>query len=158
NLFNDKVLWNKAIELDVDRLSINPNGRLLYVPQPDARVGRNVVPPLMRAAAESMKPYMHPRVGPARVYSRCKCEMAPSIARGTLGRAEGCFRGKHRASSRKNPWHPRRPAYGCPSQHRDTANIIDSIARAWPVDPKQRVGQASCQLLAFTLLTRGSFR
>jgi hypothetical protein len=32
NLLDDKVLWNKAIEPDVDRLSINPDGRLLYVP------------------------------------------------------------------------------------------------------------------------------
>ena len=32
NLLDDKVLWNKAIDPDVDRLSINPDGRLLYVP------------------------------------------------------------------------------------------------------------------------------
>jgi hypothetical protein len=28
----DAVLWNRAIDPDVDRLSIHPNGRLLYVP------------------------------------------------------------------------------------------------------------------------------
>ena len=28
----DRVLWNRAIKPDVDRLSIHPNGRLLYVP------------------------------------------------------------------------------------------------------------------------------
>jgi DNA-binding beta-propeller fold protein YncE len=32
NLLEDKVLWNKAIDPGVDRLSINPDGRLLYVP------------------------------------------------------------------------------------------------------------------------------
>ena len=32
NLLDDKVLWNKAIDPDVDRLSIHPDGRLLYVP------------------------------------------------------------------------------------------------------------------------------
>jgi hypothetical protein len=32
NVYQDAVLWNKAIKPDVDRLSIHPNGRLLYVP------------------------------------------------------------------------------------------------------------------------------
>jgi hypothetical protein len=32
NLYQDVVLWNKAIKPGVDRLSIHPNGRLLYVP------------------------------------------------------------------------------------------------------------------------------
>jgi DNA-binding beta-propeller fold protein YncE len=32
NAYQDAVLWNKAIRPDVDRLSIHPNGRLLYVP------------------------------------------------------------------------------------------------------------------------------
>ena len=32
DLRTDAVLWNKAIDPDVDRLSINPDGRLLYVP------------------------------------------------------------------------------------------------------------------------------
>jgi hypothetical protein len=32
SLKRDTVLWNKAIDPDVDRLSIHPNGRLLYVP------------------------------------------------------------------------------------------------------------------------------
>jgi hypothetical protein len=32
SVHNDAVLWNKAIKPDVDRLSIHPNGRLLYVP------------------------------------------------------------------------------------------------------------------------------
>jgi hypothetical protein len=30
--YQDVVLWNRAIKPDVDRLSIHPNGRLLYVP------------------------------------------------------------------------------------------------------------------------------
>jgi hypothetical protein len=32
NLHTDEVLWNKAIDPDVDRLSISPDGRFLYVP------------------------------------------------------------------------------------------------------------------------------
>lgn len=32
NLYDDRVVWNKAIRPDVDRLAINPDGRLLYVP------------------------------------------------------------------------------------------------------------------------------
>jgi hypothetical protein len=32
DLHTDRILWNKAIDPDVDRLSINPDGRLLYVP------------------------------------------------------------------------------------------------------------------------------
>jgi hypothetical protein len=32
NIYDDKVLWNRVIDPDVDRLSIHPNGRLLYVP------------------------------------------------------------------------------------------------------------------------------
>ena len=32
NIYEDAVLWNRAIDPDVDRLSIHPNGRLLYVP------------------------------------------------------------------------------------------------------------------------------
>ena len=32
NVYTDAILWNKAIDPDVDRLSINPDGRLLYVP------------------------------------------------------------------------------------------------------------------------------
>jgi hypothetical protein len=32
NVYADEVLWNKVIRPDVDRLSINPDGRLLYVP------------------------------------------------------------------------------------------------------------------------------
>src|ERR1043166_1316884 len=32
DVHTDQVLWNKAIEPGVDRLSINPDGRLLYVP------------------------------------------------------------------------------------------------------------------------------
>ncbi len=32
NLTNDAVLWNKHIDPDVDRLSVSPDGRLLYVP------------------------------------------------------------------------------------------------------------------------------
>ena len=32
DLHNDRVLWNKVIRPDVDRLVINPDGRLLYVP------------------------------------------------------------------------------------------------------------------------------
>jgi hypothetical protein len=32
NVHNDDVLWNRVIDPGVDRLSIQPNGRLLYVP------------------------------------------------------------------------------------------------------------------------------
>jgi 6-phosphogluconolactonase (cycloisomerase 2 family) len=32
NVYADEVLWNKKIEPGVDRLSVNPDGRLLYVP------------------------------------------------------------------------------------------------------------------------------
>jgi 6-phosphogluconolactonase (cycloisomerase 2 family) len=32
DLYTDAILWNKAIDPDVDRLSIHPDGRLLYVP------------------------------------------------------------------------------------------------------------------------------
>ena len=32
NLYDDRLLWNKRIRPDVDRLAINPDGRLLYVP------------------------------------------------------------------------------------------------------------------------------
>jgi len=32
SVYQDRVLWNRAIKPDVDRLSIHPNGRLLYVP------------------------------------------------------------------------------------------------------------------------------
>ena len=32
NVYDDTVLWNRAISPGVDRLAINPNGQLLYVP------------------------------------------------------------------------------------------------------------------------------
>ena len=32
DVYNDSVLWNKAIAPGVDRLAINPDGKLLYVP------------------------------------------------------------------------------------------------------------------------------
>ena len=32
SIYEDTVLWNRVIDPDVDRLSIHPNGRLLYVP------------------------------------------------------------------------------------------------------------------------------
>jgi hypothetical protein len=32
NLYDDKVLWNRAVPPGVDRLAISPDGRLLYVP------------------------------------------------------------------------------------------------------------------------------
>ncbi len=32
SVYQDMVLWNRAIKPDVDRLSIHPNGRFLYVP------------------------------------------------------------------------------------------------------------------------------
>jgi len=32
DVYADQILWNKAIDPDVDRLSLNPDGRLLYVP------------------------------------------------------------------------------------------------------------------------------
>jgi len=32
DVYADQIVWNKAIEPDVDRLSLSPDGRLLYVP------------------------------------------------------------------------------------------------------------------------------
>jgi 6-phosphogluconolactonase (cycloisomerase 2 family) len=32
DVYSDSVLWNRAIDPGVDRLAINPNGKLLYVP------------------------------------------------------------------------------------------------------------------------------
>ena len=32
NLYNDEILWNRAVSPGVDRLAINPDGKLLYVP------------------------------------------------------------------------------------------------------------------------------
>jgi hypothetical protein len=32
DLYNDKIVWNKAVSPGVDRLAANPNGQLLYVP------------------------------------------------------------------------------------------------------------------------------
>ena len=32
NIYDDAVVWNRVIDPDVDRLSIHPNGGLLYVP------------------------------------------------------------------------------------------------------------------------------
>ena len=32
NVYNDAVLWNRAIDPDIDRLAIHPGGQLLYVP------------------------------------------------------------------------------------------------------------------------------
>jgi 6-phosphogluconolactonase (cycloisomerase 2 family) len=32
NVYNDTVLWNKAVNPGVDRLAVSPDGRLLYVP------------------------------------------------------------------------------------------------------------------------------
>jgi DNA-binding beta-propeller fold protein YncE len=32
NVYNDEILWNKAVSPGVDRLAINPDGQLLYVP------------------------------------------------------------------------------------------------------------------------------
>jgi len=32
NVYNDAILWNRAIDPDVDRLAINPDGQSLYVP------------------------------------------------------------------------------------------------------------------------------
>ena len=32
SVHDDAVLWNRVIDPDIDRLSIHPNGRLLYVP------------------------------------------------------------------------------------------------------------------------------
>jgi hypothetical protein len=32
NVYDDTILWNRAISPGVDRLAINPNGKLLYVP------------------------------------------------------------------------------------------------------------------------------
>jgi DNA-binding beta-propeller fold protein YncE len=32
NVYNDEILWNRAVSPGVDRLAISPNGQLLYVP------------------------------------------------------------------------------------------------------------------------------
>jgi hypothetical protein len=32
NVYDDEVLWNRAIDPGVDRLAVNPDGKLLYVP------------------------------------------------------------------------------------------------------------------------------
>ena len=32
NVYNEEVLWNKAVNPGIDRLAINPDGQLLYVP------------------------------------------------------------------------------------------------------------------------------
>jgi hypothetical protein len=32
NVYDDAIAWNKAVSPGVDRLAINPNGQLLYVP------------------------------------------------------------------------------------------------------------------------------
>ena len=32
NVYDDTVLWNRAIDPDIDRLAIHPDGQLLYVP------------------------------------------------------------------------------------------------------------------------------
>ena len=32
NVYNDTVLWNRAVSPGVDRLAINPDGQSLYVP------------------------------------------------------------------------------------------------------------------------------
>jgi WD40 repeat protein len=32
NVYDDTILWNRAVSPDVDRLAINPDGQLLYVP------------------------------------------------------------------------------------------------------------------------------
>jgi hypothetical protein len=37
DLYTDKVLWNRAVDPGVDRLAINPNGQLLYVPTWEGR-------------------------------------------------------------------------------------------------------------------------
>jgi hypothetical protein len=37
NVYDDTVLWNRAIDPDVDRLAIDPTGRLLYVPTWEGR-------------------------------------------------------------------------------------------------------------------------
>src|SRR5271163_298209 len=37
NLYDDAVLWNRAIDPDIDRLSIHPDGQLLYVPTWEGR-------------------------------------------------------------------------------------------------------------------------
>src|SRR5215471_1562594 len=37
NLYDDTVLWNRAIDPDIDRLAIHPTGQLLYVPTWEGR-------------------------------------------------------------------------------------------------------------------------
>jgi 6-phosphogluconolactonase (cycloisomerase 2 family) len=37
DIYNDLVLWNRAIDPDVDRLSVRPDGQLLYVPTWEGR-------------------------------------------------------------------------------------------------------------------------
>ncbi|WGS18518.1 MULTISPECIES: hypothetical protein [unclassified Bradyrhizobium] len=37
NLYDDVVLWNRAIDPDVDRLAVHPGGQLLYVPTWEGR-------------------------------------------------------------------------------------------------------------------------
>jgi DNA-binding beta-propeller fold protein YncE len=32
NVYDDTILWNRAVSPGVDRLAINPDGQLLYVP------------------------------------------------------------------------------------------------------------------------------
>jgi hypothetical protein len=38
NLYDDAVLWNRAIDPDIDRLAIHPDGQLLYVPTWEGRL------------------------------------------------------------------------------------------------------------------------
>jgi len=37
NLYDDEVLWNRAIDPDIDRLAIHPDGQLLYIPTWEGR-------------------------------------------------------------------------------------------------------------------------
>src|SRR5207244_7437396 len=37
NVYDDTVLWNKAVSPGVDRLAVEPNGKLLYVPTGEDR-------------------------------------------------------------------------------------------------------------------------
>ena len=37
NVYDDAVLWNRAIDPDIDRLAIHPDGQLLYVPTWEGR-------------------------------------------------------------------------------------------------------------------------
>lgn len=37
NVYDDAVLWNRAIDPDIDRLAIHPGGQLLYVPTYEGR-------------------------------------------------------------------------------------------------------------------------